>query len=224
MKDLKLEFKIALKYLTSKRKEGFASLVSILSFLGIMLGVATLIVVMAVMNGVKSELIKRIIGINSHISISSVNQEISNFDELVKDIKTINGVTSVYPAFHGQVLATVNGVNRGLMVRGMRLEDFKSKKILADSLKVGKFFSDDEFNLIAGIQLAKQTGINLTTKISLISPNFNATMFGSIPRMKEFAVSGIFDVGMYEYDSGILFTSLKNAQRFFGKIDKANII
>lgn len=224
MKNLKLEIEIALKYLTSKRKEGFASLVTILSFVGITLGVATLIVVMAVMHGVKTELVKRIIGINAHISIGSVNGDIKDYDALVKDIETISGVLSVFPTVHGQALAMVNGTNRGVMLRGLRAEDFNSKQILANSLRAGRLYDETDFNVIVGIQMVKQVGVNRDTKVGLISPNFNTTMFGSIPRMKEFSVSGIFDVGMYEYDSGVFFTSLKSAQKFFGKKDVVSFI
>lgn len=224
MKNLKLEIEIALKYLTSKRKEGFASLVTILSFIGITLGVATLIVVMAVMNGVKTELVKRIIGINAHISIGSVNGDIKDYDSFVKDIETIPGVTSVFPTVHGQALAMINGTNRGVMLRGLRKKDFNSKQILANSLRAGNLYNEDGFDVIAGIQMVKQVGVNRDTKIGLISPNFNTTMFGSIPRMKEFSVSGIFDVGMYEYDASVLFTSLQSAQKFFGKKDVVSFI
>lgn len=221
---LKLEFYIALKYLTSKRKEGFASLVTILSFIGITLGVATLIVVMGVMNGVKTELITRIIGVNSHISVGSVTQKINNYESFIKEINGIDGVVSANPAVSGQALATINGNNRGMMIRGLRPEDFLQNKSLKNSITSGVIYKEGEFELIGGIQLAKQLGMHSETPVNLVSPNFNSTMFGNIPRQKSFKLSGVFDVGMYEYDAGMLFTSLSTAQKFFGLGDAINSI
>jgi len=223
-KNLKLELFIALKYLTSKRKEGFASLVTIFSFIGITLGVATLIVVMAVMNGVKTELVKRIIGINSHISIGSVTQRINNYESFIEEIKGIDGVLSANPAVNGQALATINSNNRGVMVRGLTPDDFMRSNSLGKSITSGKLYKDGEFEVIGGIQLVKQLGVHSETPVSLVSPNFNATMFGNIPRQKTFKMTGVFDVGMYEYDSGMLFTSLSTAQKFFGLGEAINTI
>lgn len=211
----KLEFSIASRYLRAKRKEGFASLVAVFSFLGIMLGVATLIVTMAVMNGVKLELINRIIGINAHISINSYNGKIENYSQLTESVKKIPGVKNVNPAVYGQSLASVNGNNVGVMIRGIDSLDIKNKKLIAGNIIAGKIYTDGRFEAIAGVTLAKTLGLTEGAKISLISPQFNQTLFGSIPRLKEFTVSGIFDVGMYEYDSSVLFVPLDVAQKFF---------
>lgn len=221
---LTLEFSIAMRYLKAKRKEGFASIVSIFSFIGITLGVATLIVTMAVMNGVKTELINRIIGINAHISLNSYSGKIDNYDEISTKINKLEGVESANPAIHGQVLASINGINIGLMFRGIRKQDLENKNLLAKNLNHGNFYDDSGYSVIAGSQLIKTTGANLEDKIKLISPNFNNTLFGSIPRMKDFTISGIFDVGMYEYDSSVIFGSLESAQKFFSMGDKVNSI
>ncbi len=222
--NFKLELKIAGRYLRAKKKEGFASVVAILSFLGIMLGVATLIVTMAVMNGVKTELIKRIIGINAHISVSSFEGNIKNFDELNQKILTISGVKYSNPAIYGQALAIVGDENIGLMVRGLRKDDLLNKKVLANSLVAGEVYNDNSFEIIAGAYFARQTNLSINSDIKLLSPNFNSSFFGAIPKIKDFQVSGVFNVGMYEYDSSVLFISLEAAQKFFGLGDNVNQI
>ncbi len=212
----KLEFSIALRYMRAKRKEGFASLVTIFSFIGIMLGVATLIVTMAVMNGVKTELINRIIGINAHISVSSAEGGVENYTQLAEAIKLIKGVESATPAIIGQSLASLNGENIGIMVRGIDSLDLMKKPLLADNIKHGRMYHEGEFETISGTHLSRRMGLREGSTFSLISPTFNSTLFGNIPRLREFSVTGVFDVGMYEYDASVMFMPLDIAQRFFG--------
>ena len=219
----KLEFSIASRYLRAKRKEGFASLVAVFSFIGIMLGVATLIVTMAVMNGVKNELINRIIGINAHISIGSADGKIENFRAITEQVSKIEGIKQVNPAVYGQSLASVNGENVGVVVRGVDSIDLLNKELIKNNI-TGKVYDDSKYETLVGIELAKKLGMHPDSKISLISPTFNQTLFGSIPRLKEYTVSGIFDVGMYEYDSGIIFISLESAQKFFSMGDSVSTI
>ncbi len=220
----KLEFSIAMRYLRAKRKEGFASLVAVFSFLGIVLGVGTLIVTMAVMNGVKNELITRIIGINAHISINSAEGKIENYRVLVDKISHVKGVKYANPAVYGQSLASVNGTNIGLVVRGEDSIDLMQKKLIAKNLVGGKIYDENEFQTIVGIDLSKKLGLHEGSRLSLISPSFNQTLFGSIPRMKEFTVSGVFDSGMYEYDSSVIFIPLAIAQKFFAFGDDVSTI
>jgi lipoprotein-releasing system permease protein len=219
----KLEFSIASRYLRAKRKEGFASLVAVFSFVGIVLGVATLIVTMAVMNGVKNELINRIIGINAHISVGSADGKIENFRLITEKIKKIEGITQVNPAIYGQSLASINGENIGVAVRGLDSVDILNKELIKKNIS-GKIYDDTKFETIVGIELAKRLGLREGTKLSLISPSFNQTLFGAIPRLKDFSVSGVFDVGMYEYDAGIIFIPLEAAQKFFSLDDNVSTI
>lgn len=218
------ELSIAYRYLRAKKKEGFASIVAVFSFLGIMLGVATLVVVMAVMNGVKSELINRIIGINAHISVNSPTGKIQDYAQLAEKIKKVKGVEYANAAIYGQSLASVNGQNIGVVIHGIDSFDLSNKKLIAENIKYGEIYNDGEFQAIAGIQLAKKMGMSVGSSVSLISPSFNQTLFGGIPRMKQFAISGVFDVGMFEYDSSVLFTSLESAQKFFSMEKTASII
>ncbi len=211
----KLEFSIAMRYLRAKRKEGFASLVAVFSFMGIVLGVGTLVVTMAVMNGVKTELINRIIGINAHISVSSAEGNIENYRLLTEKIRNVPGVKTANPAIYGQSLASVGGENVGIVVRGIDSLDMMSKTLIAKNMVGGRIYDESNFETIVGVELAKKLGLHENSKISLISPSFNQTLFGSIPRMKDFKVSGVFDSGMYEYDSSIIFIPLDTAQKFF---------
>ncbi len=222
--NLKLEAKIAGRYLRARKKEGFASVVSVFSFLGIMLGVATLIVTMAVMNGVKTELINRIIGINAHISVGSFEGSLANYKELTEKIKKLDGVVSANPAVFGQALAVTDRENVGLMVRGVASNDLLNKEILSQSILAGRVYKDNSFETIVGSTLARQANLSMDTKLKLLSPNFSSSFFGSIPRIKEFDVTGVFNVGMYEYDSAVIFVPLEAAQKFFGLGDKVNTI
>ncbi len=219
----KLEVSIAFRYLRAKRKEGFASLVAVFSFIGIMLGVATLVVTMAVMNGVKSELINRIIGINAHISVNSATGKIQNFRMITEKIKKVEGVIQATPAVYGQSLMSVGGQNIGVVVRGVDSIDLLEKELVKKNIS-GKIYNDNKFETIVGIELAKKLGLHTDSKISLISPTFNQTLFGAIPRLKEYKVSGVFDVGMYEYDSGVIFIPLESAQNFFSLVDDVSTI
>jgi lipoprotein-releasing system permease protein len=218
------EINIALRYLKSKKKDGFASVVSIFSFLGIMLGVATLIVTMAVMNGVKTELINRIIGINAHISINSYSGKIGNYDSLTGELESIDGVVRVTPAIYTQVLASIRDENIGLMLRGIESSRISKKPYLESAITFGQLYNDDNFTLIAGSILSKKLGLSPYSKLSLISPRFNTTLLGNIPRMKDFTISGVFDIGMYEYDSSILFSSLTSVQKFLNMKGVVNTI
>jgi lipoprotein-releasing system permease protein len=218
------ELNIAFRYLRARKKEGFASVVAVFSFLGIMLGVATLIVVMAVMNGVKLELVNRILGINAHLSITSANSKIENYPQIIEQIKKIDGVKTVNPSVQGQVLASVNGINRGIMVRGLTANDLMKKELVAKSIKPETKNEFDGFTAIIGTSFAKQTGSGKGDIVKLVAPEFTSSFFGSMPRNKDFLVVDVFDVGMFEYDSGTFFVPLNTAQKFFKLQNAVNII
>ena len=213
----KFERMTAWRYLRAKRKEGFISVITGFAFTGIALGVATLIIVMSVMNGFRSELLSRILGINGHIGIvSAVGLPFNNYAEAVKDIVEIEHVQTVMPMIEKQLLATSGRATEGAMVRGLRLEDVVQKPILAESFKgfdVNAFRGDV---VVVGNRLAQKMGLVPGAEITLISPNGKVTAFGTVPRMKTYKVLGTFDVGMYEYDSAFIFMPLEAAQKYFG--------
>lgn len=207
---------VAGRYLRSKRKEGFISVIAGFSFMGIMLGVATLIIVMSVMNGFREELVGRILGINGHLSIYSKAGDLYSYQDLLKNVKNINGVTRASAMVEGQTLLTVEGAAGGAIIRGVTPEDFKDKPLLASSIerKISNenFFGDDKVSI--GKTMARNFDLKIGDTITLISPKGKVTPFGSMPRSASFIVGSIFDVGMYEYNSGFIFMPMEKAQKF----------
>jgi lipoprotein-releasing system permease protein len=210
---------VAFRYLRARRQEGFISVIAIFSLLGIMLGVATLIIVMSVMNGFHAELLREILGFNGHLGVVSTQGGLKNFDKLAADLKGVPGVVAVYPLVEGQVLASANGRSTGVMARGMRESDIKSEGLLARHVapEALKQFADDK--VLVGSKLAVTLGLRPGDSITLLSPNGQATAFGNVPRVKAYQVAGTFEIGMYQYDSSILFMPLPAAQLFFQKPD-----
>src|SRR5216684_3286384 len=208
---------VAFRYLRARRQEGFISVIAIFSLLGIMLGVATLIIVMSVMNGFHAELLREILGFNGHLGIVSTQGGLKNFDKLASDLKGVPGIVAVYPLVEGQVLASANGRSTGVMVRGMRESDLKSEGLLASHVapEALKQFADDK--VLVGSKLASSLGLHPGDSLTLLSPNGQATAFGNVPRVKAYQVAGTFEIGMYQYDSSILFMPLPAAQLFFQK-------
>ncbi len=210
-----LELMIAFRYLRAKRKEGFISVITAFSFIGIMLGVATLIIVMAVMQGFREEITSKILGFNGDINISlPAEHGIKDYSNLIEQVKKVQGVVKATPVIQGQVMAS-NGSNAtGAMTYGINFDDIKKKKLIANNIKYGKLSADDD-GLIVGLQLARTLGLNVGDELRLISPSGNATILGTMPRIKTYRVTALFDSGMYEYDNTTIFMSLKSAQIFF---------
>jgi lipoprotein-releasing system permease protein len=206
---------VAFRYLRARRKEGFISVIAGFSLAGIGLGVATLIVVMAVMNGFRHELLGRILGINGHIGVYGAGAPLSGFDPLAESIRKLPGVTRVIPTAEGQVFATSAGGGTGAIVRGVRAQDLLTRPIFQKKYRgnPGDFAGDDA--VVIGKRLAEKLGVRIGDSISLISPKGNATAFGTVPRMRGYRVVGTFDVGMFEYDSGFVFMPLEAAQTYF---------
>ena len=208
---------VAFRYLRARRSEGFVSVIAAFSFLGIVLGVATLIIVMAVMNGFRQELLSRVLGLNGHIGIYAAHGPVLNdYEELAQKAGKINGVKLVMPLIEGQVMVSSVRSAQGAVVRGIRPEDFMKRKILSDNIVGGvpeAFFEPD--TVFIGDRLAHKLGIYVGEEITLISPKGTVTAFGSVPRMRSYTVGGTFDVGMYEYDSAFIFMPMADAQKFF---------
>lgn len=212
---------VAFRYLRARRKEGFVSVIAAFSFLGIMLGVATLIIVMAVMNGFRQELLSRVLGLNGHLGIYAYQGTVlTGYDELAERAARIKGVKMVMPLIEGQVMVSSVRNAQGAIVRGIRPEDFSRRDILKNSLVGGRLEAFDEPNTVfIGDRLAQKLGVYVGEEITLISPKGTVTAFGSIPRMRSYTVGGTFSVGMYEYDSGFIFMPLAEAQKFFNMDD-----
>lgn len=221
----KFERMVAGRYLRAKRKEGFISVITGFAFTGIALGVATLIIVMSVMNGFKSELLSRILGINGHIMIvSAPGFPFTNYKAAVRDLENIDGVELAIPMIEKQILISTGSTAEGAMVRGIAKEDILKKQVLRNGVAgvdIDAFTGD---TVIIGERLADRLGVIAGDKVTLISPNGKVTAFGTVPRMKSYQVLGTFDVGMYEYDSTHLFMPLETAQTYFGLHDAAGQI
>ena len=206
---------VAFRYLRARRREGFVSVIALFSLLGIMLGVGTLIVVMSVMNGFREELFSRVLGLNGHITVLSENGPLPNFDDVIANIKSVPGVQQVTPLVEGQALVTGRGTPRGVLVRGLRPEDFKARPILSSHVVMGSMDNFSGTSIAIGQRLASQLGAAVGDSITLISPESRSTVFGSAPRYRSYTVGVIFDVGMYEYDAGYIFMPLEAAQVFY---------
>ena len=212
----KTERMLAFRYLRSRKRTGFVSVIAGFSFLGIMLGVATLIIVMSVMNGFKAELMGRILGLNGHLGVYPVyGPSLENYDEIKEKVKVLPSVATVIPVVDGQAMLSTEEGQAGVMVRGMRQEDFSEHTVLKEKYKGENLINFDKGTVILGWRLAARLGVYQGDKITFISPKANLTAFGSMPKMKSYTVIGTFDSGMSEYDGNYVFMPLHEAQKFF---------
>ena len=214
----RLERKIAFRYLGAK-KRGFGSVISWVSLLGIMLGVATLIVVMSVMGGFHDTLLSRIVGMNGHVVVYHQDGPISDFDFLIDKMKQNKVVeknaVAIVPIAEGQVMATANGNNTGAMIRGIRMPDLMAKTQAGTRIYGKKLTDIKDGELVAGAALTRALRVSMGDKISLVSANAaTPTPFGSMPRIMAYPVMSSFFMGMYEYDSGYVFMPLETAQKY----------
>ena len=207
---------VAMRYLRPRRQEGFVSVIAGFSFLGIMIGVATLIIVMSVMNGFRIELMGRILGLNGHIGVFAAEGPLQDFDPVAEAVRRVPGVVRATPIVEGQVMATAGGRASGALVRGIRRADLLDKPAIADRLVMGSL---DRFEgrdaMILGDALARRLGVGPGQSVTLISPNGYQTVMGSVPRSKTFTVEAVFKIGMYEYDNTFIYIPLEAAQLYF---------
>jgi lipoprotein-releasing system permease protein len=215
---------IAGRYLRARRKEGGVALISIISFVGITLAVAVLIIVMSVMNGFRTELMNRILGFNGHAYVGGpVLDNPVNRDAVLARIRKIPGVATATPLVQSYALALgPNGQATGSVVRGVAPTDLRRIKLISDNIKEGTLFGfgQGEFGgnrILVGDRLAATLGVQIGDPVSLISPTGETTAFGSNPRRKTYTVGGIFSVGMSEYDGIYVYMPLNQAQLFFGR-------
>lgn len=212
---------LAFRYLSAKRKDTGVALISVISFVGVMLAVMALIVVMSIMNGFRETLLERILGVSGHVYVDvrgRFPEEVSSFVDRVRATK---GVNHVAPMIDGQALASVDGGASGVYVRGIRETDLKSLTIVSKQMAPGSsldsFDDPDDPKIIIGSRLAASLGAFEGDTVTLLSPNGAATPFGMVPRRKSFTVAGLFTVGAAEFDSTLVFMPLDQAQLFFGR-------
>lgn len=215
---------VAYRYLRSPRQEGFISVIAGFSFVGIALGVATLIVVMSVMNGFRQDLLSRIIGMNGHITIQAPQGPLTNFDEIAEEVRKVSGVQLAFPVVAQQAMVMFKSQARGAYVHGIRPEDLKKRSMIAQNIKAGSLeafgkslnaSSSLDDSVIMGRRLAESLGVRVGDRFNLVSPEGNMTAFGTMPRQKSVTLKGVFEVGFHEYDKTVIFMPLETAQSFF---------
>jgi len=209
------EWMIAARYLRAKRQESFISVISLFSLIGIALGVATLIIVMSVMNGFKVELLKSILGLSGHVTIQSQLGHMSGYDGVAARVRAVPGVVRVTPVVDGQVMASQGNANAGVIVRGIRQNDL-AKTPVAEKLRPGSLATfGNEDTVIVGSGLAAKLGVQVGGDITLIAPRGNITPFGATPRIKTYHVISVFRIGNTLYDGNYIFMPLEEAQLYF---------
>jgi len=210
---------IAWRYLRPRGGEGFISVIALFSFLGIMLGVATLIIVMSVMNGFRAELFNNILKFNGHIHVSFVDNDEKKLSTLKKKLQKNPSVIQASKILEGQAMAIFsNNQARGIVARGVSKQDLQSQELIRDNILSGSIESLDKQNgLIIGEALAKYGNLKVGDTIKLIAPSISSTAFGFLPRFKEFRIGGIFSSGNWTYDIAYVFIPYKTAKKFFNK-------
>ncbi len=210
------EWMLAARYLRAKRAESFISIISVISLVGIALGVATLIIVMAVMNGFRHDLMSRILGLNGHIIVQGYEgQGIADYDAMAARITKVPGILHVTPLVSGFAAVDANGVATGVQIRGIRKADLQALAMVSSSLSPVAMQTYGDDTVLIGVRLAQSLGLAPGLDMKLMGMHGNVTPFGTTPRVKNYTVAGLFNIGMSEYDRTIVFMPLDQAQLFF---------
>src|SRR5579862_1064935 len=212
------EWMLSLRYLRARRKEGFISVIAGFSFLGIMLGVATLIIVMAVMNGFRQELLDKILGLNGHLLIQPLESPLTDWEGVADRVSKVQGIRLAAPIVEGQALASSPFNASGVLVRGIRGADLAKLGSIARNIKQGTLDGFDQGQGIAiGSRLAEQLSVRAGDNLTLVSPRGAVTPFGTTPRIKTYKIAAVFEIGMSEYDAAFVFMPLPEAQAYFNR-------
>jgi lipoprotein-releasing system permease protein len=220
------EWMLARRYLRARRKEGFISVIAGFSFLGIMLGVATLIIVMAVMNGFRKELFDKILGLNGHVVVHKVGAPFDDYEDITKRIGTVPGVRHAFPLIEGQVMVSSQAQAVGGLVRGLREADILKLEFVSGRVRDGSFdgFDTAETSIALGMRMANALRVSVGDSLTLVSPRGKQTPFGTAPNIKRYKIAAIFELGMSEYDRTIIFMPLAEAQRYFNLAGQASVL
>jgi lipoprotein-releasing system permease protein len=212
------EWLISLRYLRARRKEGFISVIAGFSFLGIMLGVATLIIVMAVMNGFRKELLDKILGLNGHLLVQPLESPLTDWKVVAERINTVQGIRLAAPIVEGQALATSPFGATGVLVRGIRSEDLGNITSIARNIKQGTLEGFDEGQGLAiGRRLADTLSLRAGDNVTIVAAKGAVTPMGTLPRTKSYRVAAVFEIGMSEYDAAFVFMPITEAQAYFNR-------
>ena len=219
------EWMLAGRYLRTRRREGFVSVIAGFSFLGIMLGVATLIVVLSVMNGFRKELLDKIVGINGHIFIAPIDRPLTDYAEVAERVSRVAGIRRAIPMVEGQAFASSPYQGSGVLVRGVRGSDMPKIQAIAGNLRQGSLDNFEEGGGVAiGRRLAESLSVQAGDTVTLITPRGAATPFGTAPRIKGYPVAAVFEIGMSEFDATFVYMPLKEAQAYFNREGDVTVI
>jgi lipoprotein-releasing system permease protein len=203
------------RYLSPRRQEGFLSVIAGFSLVGIALGVATLIIVMSVMNGFRAELMSQILGVNGHVRISAGPEPLGDYAVLAEKLAAVPDVVHVTPLIEGQVMITEKGTASGALVRGLAPADIRANPRIVNALEAPDYTDLPPCEVMIGVRMAERLGLKIGDALTVVSPQFNRTAFGVMPRYKTFRVGNIFSLGMFDFDNNFIFMSLDEARGFF---------
>jgi lipoprotein-releasing system permease protein len=212
------EWMLSLRYLRSRRREGFISFIAALSYLSLTLGVAALIIVMAVMNGFRKELLDKILGLNGHMLLQPTDSPLTDWEAVAARVAGVPGVRLAAPVVEGQALASSPFGANGVLVRGIRGPDLAKLGSIANNIRQGTLVGfDDGQGVAIGRRLAEQLSLQAGDNLSLVAPRGAVTPMGTTPRIKPYRVAAIFEIGMSEYDAAFVFMPLPEAQAYFNR-------
>lgn len=211
------EWMVAFRYLKVRSNEGFVTLVALFSLLGIAIGVMVLIVTMSVMNGFREELLSKVIGFNGHMLYQPVGGRMGDYDDAVTRLKKVDHVVKVLPIVEGHALATFGSYSVPALVRGVKPKDIRNMSLIADNIKVGSLsdFGAGDNDILIGKRLADKYGLSPGDLVTLVTPRGRVTPFGTVPRIANYEITAIFEVGEYNYDTSYFFLPLAAAQSYF---------
>ena len=219
------EWILSLRYLRARRQEGFISIIAAFSFLGIMLGVATLIIVMAVMNGFRKELLNKILGLNGHVLVQPLESPLTDYEAVAQRISKVDGIRIAVPIVEGQALASSPFNAAGVLVRGIRAADLAQLTSVAQNIKQGTLDGFDQGQgVVIGRRLADQLTLRAGDSVTMVSPRGAVTPMGTTPRIKPYKIAAVFEIGMSEYDAAFVFMPLTEAQAYFNRSNDVTAI
>ena len=219
------EWMLAGRYLRARRKEGFISVIAGFSFVGIMLGVATLIIVMAVMNGFRKDLFSKILGLNGHVIVHKIGKPFDDYADIRSRIEALSGVKVAIPLVEGQVMVSSAVQATGGLVRGIDEASLRKLPLVWDNVRAGSLEGfDGQTGIAIGQRLANSLRVTAGDTITLVSPRGATTPFGTAPRSKPYVITAVFELGMSEYDRMMVFMPLAEGQRYFSKGGEVDVL
>ena len=219
------EWLLAFRYLRARRKKGSVSVIAFFCVLGITLGVATLIIVLSVMNGFRKELFDKILGLNGHVIVRPLARPFNDFIDTAGRLNAVPGVKFSLPVVEGQVMVSSQSNSSGVIVRGLRAQDLDSLSAISGNIRYGSLANFDQSGgIVIGTRLANSLNVFVGGEITVLAPRGASTPFGTAPRIKRYPITAIFEMGMSEYDGTIAFLPLKEAQSFFNVGDAVHVL